>query len=119
MSNEVNTPFFIYCFCIFLVYFIKKTHYKRFKAIPPRTIDVHRAVLPFGEFPLDTDLQHPKSLIILFGLILNGLCCEVSLNHKRDLERDGMVKFSEVESGQLADLLKSVNESVSVNEQLT
>ena len=60
-----------------------------------------------------------KSLIILFGLILNGFCCEVSLNHKRDLERDGMVEFSEVKSGQLANLLKSVNESVSVNEQLT
>ena len=51
-----------------------------------------------------------KSLIILFGLILNGFCCEVSLNHKRDLERDGMVEFSEVKSGQLADLFQTVHQ---------
>ena len=111
MSNEVNTPFFIYCFCIFLVYFIKRRIIKDLRQYR-RALHEHTERCCLSESFL-------KSLIILFGLILNGFCCEVSLNHKRDLERDGMVKFSEVESGQLADLLKSVNESVSVNEQLT
>ena len=48
-----------------------------------------------------------------------GLGIEVFSNHKRNLEGDRMLKLTQIKTCQLADLVKTVNESVSVNEKLS
>lgn len=50
---------------------------------------------------------------------LNRVCGKIFFDHKSDLEDDSVVKFSKIKTCKLFDLLKSVNESVSVNEKLT
>jgi len=50
---------------------------------------------------------------------LDGLGNKVSLNHESNLECDSVVKFTKVKTCELTDLFKSVNESVSVYEQLS
>ena len=50
--------------------------------------------------------------------ILDRLGGEVTLDHERDLESDGMVKFAQIETGELADLFKTVYERIPVYEEL-
>ncbi len=50
---------------------------------------------------------------------LNGLRNEVSLDHERDLKGDGVVELAQVETCELAYFLKSVNEGISVYEELS
>ena len=48
-----------------------------------------------------------------------GLAREILLNHKRNLEGNGMVELAEVKAGELANFLKSVYKCVTVNEKLS
>lgn len=50
---------------------------------------------------------------------LDRICGEVFSYHERDFEDYRVVKFSQVKPRQLLDLVKSVNERVSVYEQLS
>ena len=56
---------------------------------------------------------------LIFGSELDGLAGKIFLYHKRNLEGYRVIKFTQIKTGQLADLFKSVNESVSVYEKLT
>lgn len=47
------------------------------------------------------------------------ICRKVFLYHKRDLENDSVVKFPQVETGELLYLFQSVNKGISVYEQLS
>ena len=49
---------------------------------------------------------------------LDRISRQVLLDHKRDLEDNSVVEFAEVETCELLDLVKSVNEGVSVYEEL-
>lgn len=53
------------------------------------------------------------------GSELNGVCRQIFLDHKSDLEDDSMVEFTEVKTCQFLDLFKTVYESISVNEKLS
>ena len=48
-----------------------------------------------------------------------GLGGEVLLNHKRYLEGNRVVELTEVKTGELSDLFKTVYKSVSVYEELS
>ena len=50
---------------------------------------------------------------------LDGLGIEVLLNHKRYLKGDSVLKFTQVKSCHLADLVQTVNERITVYEELT
>ena len=54
-----------------------------------------------------------------YPLKLGGLARKILLDHKRYLEGNSVVELTEVKTGKLSDLLKSVYESVSVNEELS
>ena len=53
------------------------------------------------------------------SLELYRLRSEILLNHERNLEGYCMLKFTQVESRNLANLLKTVNERVSVYKKLS
>ena len=53
------------------------------------------------------------------GLELNGVCGQILLYHERDLEDDSVVEFTQIETCEFLDLVQSVNECVSVYEQLS
>ena len=59
------------------------------------------------------------SLILSRLSEFSRLAGEVFLNHKSNLECYRVVKLSEVKSGKLSDLFKSVYESITVNEELS
>ena len=52
----------------------------------------------------------------LISRVLGG---EIAAYHQRNLEGDGVVKFTEVKTCELFDLIQTVNESISVNEHLS
>ena len=52
-------------------------------------------------------------------LQFSGLGIEVFLDHECHLESNGVLKLAQVKACELTDLFKSVNQSVSVNEQLS
>ena len=52
------------------------------------------------------------------ALILDGVGCEILLDHEGYLEYDSMVKLAQVKTCELLDLFKAVNKGVSVNKQL-
>ena len=52
-------------------------------------------------------------------LELNGLGVEILLDHQRNLEGDCVLELAEIKSRQLADLFKTVNQRISMNEELT
>ena len=51
--------------------------------------------------------------------ILRGLASEILLDHKRYLKGDSVLEFTEVKTGDLTDLFKSVYESISMYEKLS
>ena len=50
---------------------------------------------------------------------LNRAGRKIFLYHQSDLEDDRVIKFAEIQTGQLLDLLKTVDQRVAVNEQLS
>ena len=52
-------------------------------------------------------------------LELDGLGIEVFFNHKGNLENDCMVKLAQIQTGELLNLLKTVNKSVSMYKELS
>ena len=62
--------------------------------------------------------KHGRALTVLLSE-LGGLACKVLLDHKSNLEGYGVVELTKIETGKLSDLFESVNESVSVNEELS
>ena len=44
--------------------------------------------------------------------------CKVFSNHERDLKNDGVIELTQVETGQLFDLLEAVHQRIAVYEQL-
>ena len=50
---------------------------------------------------------------------LDGVSRQVLLDHKCDLEYDSVIELAEIKTCKLFDLLKSVNESISMNEELS
>ena len=50
---------------------------------------------------------------------LGGLAGEILLDHKRYLEGYRMIELAKIEPRELSDLLKSVYEGISVNEELS
>ena len=50
---------------------------------------------------------------------LDGLGDKISLNHESYLKGDSVVEFTEVETGELADLFQTVHERISVYEELS
>ena len=51
-------------------------------------------------------------------LVLYGVGCEILLDHKSYLEYDSVVELTQVKACELLDLLKAIDQSVSVNKQL-
>ena len=49
---------------------------------------------------------------------LNGFGIEILFNHKRYLKCDSVLKLAQIKSGHLADLVKTVNQRVTVNKEL-
>ena len=52
-------------------------------------------------------------------LIFGRLVGEIFLYHKRYLEGHRVIKFAKVKAGELSDLLKTVNQGITVYEQLS
>ena len=52
-------------------------------------------------------------------LELGGFAVEILLDHKRNLEGNCVVELTKVKTGELSDFLKTVNESVSMYEELS
>ena len=63
-------------------------------------------------------LMHGHALIAMLSE-LGGLAGKVLLDHKRNLEGYGVLEFTKVKSCELSDLLKTVDQSVTVNEELS
>ena len=55
------------------------------------------------------------SLQFMLSCVSGG---QVLANHQRNLKDDGVIKLTQVQTGQLLDLLQAVNQSVAVNKQL-
>ena len=56
---------------------------------------------------------------ILRGSVLHGAGGEVFLDHEGDLEDDGVIEFTQIQTGQLLDFLQAVHERITVYEQFT
>ena len=56
---------------------------------------------------------------LVSNLEFGGFAVEVLLNHQRYLEGNCVVELTKVKTGELSDLLKTVNESVSMYEELS
>mgnify|MGYP003314614833 CR=1 FL=1 len=54
--------------------------------------------------------------IQLISRVLGG---EIAAYHQSNLEGERVIEFTEIKTRQLLDLVKTVNESVSVNEELS
>ncbi len=52
-------------------------------------------------------------------LILNRICGQIFLNHQSHLEDDSVVELSQIQTGQLLNLLQTVDQGVTVNKQLS
>ena len=53
------------------------------------------------------------------GAGINAPAGQIFLDHQRHLEGDGIVKLPEIQTGELLDLLETVDERISVDEQLS
>jgi len=54
-----------------------------------------------------------------FLLEFNRISTEIFVDHKSNFENDSMVKFSQIKSGKFLDFIQTINQGVTVNEQLT
>ena len=77
------------------------------------TVGNYRLKIQYGHTEIGVSVA-----ILILESELHGLAGKIFLYHKRNLEGDRVIEFTQIESGQLADLFKSVNERVSVYEKL-
>lgn len=59
------------------------------------------------------------SLIVHKLLEFYGVRRKILFNHQSDLEDDCVVELAQIQAGELLDLFKSVNQGVTVNEELS
>ena len=63
--------------------------------------------------------QNCQVLVPAAGSILDGIGCQILLDHQGNLEDDGVIELPQIQTGELLDLLQPVNQGIAVYEQLS
>lgn len=66
---------------------------------------------------------HHKLCALLWGLVLRQdsslvAGCQILAYHQGNLKDDGMIELTQIETGELLDLLQTINQRIAVNKQL-
>ena len=64
------------------------------------------------------EIDKSRSLSKYHKLCIDAAAGEILLHHEGYLEGDGIVKLTEVEAGELLDLLETIHQRIAVDEQL-
>ena len=105
-SARLNFIFVLFIFCAFL-------------AIESRIACVYYNSLPCGILSAGQAILRGNTTPCNVLSELCGFRCKILLNHKGNLEGYCVVKFTKIKAGKLSDLLKTVNEGVSMYEELS